>query len=427
MNSTDLFNETLANTIGDVDQVNKKFYGRYNYPWPPLMLPGYPEHIAGLFLSQDIGSWQHNRMPRNPKIWVAGCGTNQALLTALKFPEAEVTGTDISVQSLSACKKNAEQIGVKNLQLEERSLNEANYEEQFDYVICTGVIHHNAKPWITLQHLRNALKKDGILELMVYNYYQRLFTTACQKAIRNFYDATSGINLEIELALAKKLIEGFPYDSNSLMGDFLNLHALMHEAEMTDSLIQPVEYSYTIESLNEMAEGCGLELLLHCQNQFDVKNDAYTWNMNFGNAHLREKYYALPDLKRWQITNLLLCNQSPMLWFYLQRKDAGTVRQTEQQVVKEFLETRFSKSSFPVKNYVLDQNGSYQLQEKPLQYPALSQLTDPGLKKIYELVNPSVRMRDIFYQLKMKPDFNEVNKARLKLTTSGYPYILASN
>jgi SAM-dependent methyltransferase len=426
MNSTDLFNETLANTIEDVDQVNKKFYGRYNYPWPPVMLPAYPAGIAAAFLNQDIGCWQHNRIPSNAKIWVAGCGTNQALLTALKFPGAEVTGTDISVQSLATCKRNAEQAGVKNLRLEERSLNEANYHEQFDYVICTGVIHHNAKPWVTLQQLSNALKKDGVMELMVYNYYQRLFTTACQKAIRSFYDSST-INLEVELALAKKLIEGFPYNSNPLMGDFLNLHAFMHEAEMTDSLIQPVEYSYTIESLSEMAGGCGLELLQHCQNQFDVKNDAYTWNIHFENASLREKYYALPDLKRWQITNLLLCNNSPMLWFYLQKKDATYTRRQEQQINKEFLETRFSKASFAMHHYVLDKDGNYQWQDKPVQHPPLNQLTDPVLKKIYELVNPSLKMRDIFYQLKIRPDFHEVNKARIKLSTSSYPFILATS
>jgi hypothetical protein len=40
--------------------------------------------------------------------------------------------------------------------------------------------------------------KNDVLELMVYNYYHCLFATACQKAIRNFYDTTSTIGLRKE-------------------------------------------------------------------------------------------------------------------------------------------------------------------------------------------------------------------------------------
>src|SRR5688500_253766 len=122
MNRADLFNEVLVNASEEVDQLNRKFYGRYNYPWPPVVLPAYPAGMAGKLLNQDTGYWQHNRIASNARIWVAGCGRNQALFTALKFPQATVLGTDISGQSLEACRKNSGQLGITNLELEARSL-----------------------------------------------------------------------------------------------------------------------------------------------------------------------------------------------------------------------------------------------------------------------------------------------------------------
>lgn len=423
MNTADLFNLTLLECNEKVDQINKKFYGRYNYPWPSTIFPAYPSDVATSFLNQDIGYWNHDRVPQNPKIWVAGCGTNQALFTALKFPMAEVFATDISTQSLAVCRRNAQQIGVSNLHLEEKSLNDVDYEEEFDYIICTGVVHHNARPDITLKNISRALKKNGVLEFMVYNYYHRLLTTAAQKAIRNFYDSGSSLDLELELKLVKSLISDFQY--KNLMGDFLKSHARMHEAAMADSLVQPVEYSYTIESLHNLVDGCNLEFLFHCQNQFDVAENAFTWNMKFNNGYLNDQYNALPDLKRWQVSNLLMFNVSPMLWFYFQRKDSGFERISEQQLCDEFLETSFRKSSFFVNNYVLNEDGDYKLSDKPVRTTLENKMVDPFIKQIFNAVNPGRKMKDIFYQLNIKPDFYEVNSARIKLTTLGYPYILA--
>ena len=83
--------------------------------------------------------------------------------------------------SLVVCQSTASQIGIRNLALENKSINDVNYKEEFDYIICTGVIHHNADPIGTLNKLAAALKPDGILELMVYNYCHRFQTTEWAK------------------------------------------------------------------------------------------------------------------------------------------------------------------------------------------------------------------------------------------------------
>jgi SAM-dependent methyltransferase len=424
MSEIDVFNVKLINKEVDIDSANKEFYGKFNFPWPPLSFRSYPKGISTRFLNQDIGDWTNTRVPSHPKIWVAGCGTNQALFTALKFPEAEVLGTDISTQSLEVCKRNADQIGVGNLHLEEKSLNSVDYEEVFDYIVCTGVVHHNADPGATLSRISRALKKNGILECMVYNYYHRLMTTACQNAVRTFYDSVNGYNYELEFSLVKGLIADFPFDS--LMQDFFKSHSTAHEAQIADSLLQPVEFSYTVESLGKLAAGSNLEYLIYCGNQYDVSADSSTWNMEFRDGVLRDRYNALPDVARWQISNLLLLNNSPLLWFYFQRKGSPFVRRTEQQICAEFFESRFTKSSFMLNEYNLNGQGKYNLSGAPLSYPKASSLKDPLAKRVYNLISPTLKIKDIFSKLSIKPTFENITNVRTKLTTSAYPFILAN-
>ncbi|MBE7172516.1 MAG: class I SAM-dependent methyltransferase [Williamsia sp.] len=423
MKKDQLFNLMLVHSAEEVDQINKSFYGRYNYPWPPMMFPLYPAGTAEKFLNQDLGYWNHDRIFPNPKIWVAGCGTNQALFTALRFPESEVLGTDISTKSLEVCQNNARQLGITNLTLEEKSLNSIDYKSQFDYVICTGVIHHNAEPDVCLKNLSSALKKDGVLELMVYNYYHRLLTTACQKAVRSFYDIESNFDMELELSLIQDLITDF--QQANLMGDFLKSFRHANKPHMADSLLQPVEFSYNIESLNKMADECNLELLIHCPNQFDASRGLLNWNMKFASAGLQARYDQLPDVKRWVISNYLMFNDSPMLWFYLQRKDATFKRKTENEICDEFLATRFERSTFETRNFLLNSNGNYILSDKRTTLPVSKYPSNPVANKIHANLDPAQNMHHTFSQLGIDLSFQSVNDAKLNLTNSAFPYLKA--
>lgn len=423
MATTELFNLQLAHSTEDVDRINKEFYGRFNYPWPPMSFPAYPPRVANLFLNQEIGYWGHDRITDKPKILVAGCGTNQAIYVALRYPDAEVVGVDISTKSLEVCRRNADQIGIKHLTLEEKSLNDLGYKDEFDFIICTGVIHHNAEPLRPLAALSAALKRNGIMELMVYNYYHRILNVACQKAVRSFNTHSGKMDLDGELSVIKPLISNFPYKNH--MGAMLQAYVNSDESAIADVFLQPVECSYTVETLEELIGGANLEYLTSCLNQFDVSTNSMNWNLKMGSNLLQKRYDALPDVKRWQIANLLLLEQSPMLWFYLQRKDSAYPRKTEAQVCNEFLEMKFSRSSFPVGSYVLNDNGAYVPGGNPLRYPLVAVHNDEIAKRILPLVDSRTRMKDIMHALKMTPTFSEINDLRIKLTSLLFPYLLA--
>jgi len=414
-------NLLLVESVDSVDVLNAEFYGRFPFPWSTAKFDYLHDHeFNTVMLNQAIGDWKLRTVPADAKIWVAGCGTNQAIFTALKFPHASVLGSDVSPTSLEICATTAKELGIKNLELKQESLNHVSYAERFDYLICTGVIHHNAEPQITLERLARALKPTGVMELMVYNRFHWIIPVAFQQAIRMLGEGRGEVDFETDLSVARKIIDDFP--AGLLLSGYLGRYdGDSPESMIADELLQPVLHSYTVESLADMAEACGLEMVLPCLNQFDKLTGNFSWNMNFQDASLKQTYDSLPDRTRWQIANLLLLDSSPMLWFYL--RHTGTERKTERQVCEEFLETIFVRATTTQSNYLRDGEGKYFLSPNTVPYPIAP--PEPAVRKIADAVDGKSTMREIFARLGIEPDFQNANGARMRLTTPQFPYLKA--
>ncbi|MGB8509657.1 MAG: class I SAM-dependent methyltransferase [Pyrinomonadaceae bacterium] len=425
MLQSDEENLILAESIDSVDAVNARFYGRFTYPWRPKRFERVLDpHFETIMLNQNLGDWDAQTLSGSFKIWVAGCGTNQGLYTALRFPECKVRGSDVSVKSLELCAGSAAEMNLSNLELRRESINQVEYREEFDHVICTGVIHHNADPKATLEKLAQALKPSGVMEMMVNNRYHRIVSAAFQKAVRIMSGYTGPDDFEAEMPIARKIIEDFPV--KNFISAMLDAYQYKDwpESQFADALLQPVDYSYTVESLSELAESCGLELLMPTVNLFDKAAKTLSWNIPFNDPELRERYDSLPDLERWQVANLLLHEKSPMVWFYMQRKDSGRARKTEGQVCEEFLDRVFVRSSALQRGYMMGEDGHYRLTPNTLKFP----VTPPDLpaRNVYDMADGTTPMRDIFARLGIEPTFHAVNEIRVKLTTSAFPYLIAT-
>ncbi len=416
----------IADTLdaADVDQINNTFYSRFNYPWVPLFLPSYADPTFWPeMLNSELGYWDKPRFGDGMKIWVGGCGTNQAVLTALKFPTATVVGSDVSIESLKTAEAVAQQLGLTNLTLRVESLNETSYKEEFDYVICTGVIHHNADPSVPLRNLMRGMKRDGVLELMVYNYYHRVQTTAFQKAIRILGGSADRPDIDRELPLAMQMVEGFPVDCH--MKTFLEAQQDLPEAAVADSLLQPVEYSYTMRSLGDLAEACNLRFQSYCLNQFDKLSGNTNWFMNYGASDLQARYESLPELEQMQVTNLLLAEASPMLWFYMQRQDHPDPIRTQGELDAAFLQQRFTKAATRSRNYVLKGEGSYVLAEQEIPCPAPVTPVDPVAAQVFRACDGQRTIAEILKAMGMPGEPAVAARLRPLLTSCGHPYLHA--
>lgn len=425
ISNRDKFNIMGAISQATVDDLNREFYGKITYPWPQMTYPVYADSQCGtIFLNQEIGDWTHSRIPRRAKIWVAGCGSNQATLTALKFPKADIFATDISVPSLEVCQKNLDLLEIRNVKLKEQSLNDADYTEEFDFVICTGVIHHNADPSIPLGRLAKAMRPEAVLELGVYNYYHRILTTAYQKAMRLLFSTDPNMGLDQQLEITRELMDKFPIENT--MGFYLSQQKHESREYLADSFLQPVEHSYTVETLVDLLASKGLEFTVPCMNVFDKAAGRLTWNVEFPNSKVAEHYDALPDYERWQVTNLLSIEKSPSLFIYAQRSDSPIKRKSEKEICDDFLATKFDRYATTVTNYV-GGNGNYKLTPTPVPHPSPRVPVEEYARRIFRECDGETTIADIIKRLKLNSNFYAVNNARVQLTTPWFPYLKAVN
>ena len=152
------------------------FYNLHPYPPPVDDLDGYRQRW------QDEGRrradfhlhWPDKAYRADLTVLVAGCGTSQAAKHALRQPACHVVGIDISetsVRHTEALKRKYHLTNLEVYQLPVERVGELG--RRFDEIVCTGVLHHLPDPDAGLRALRDVLKPDGAMHLMVYAAYGR--------------------------------------------------------------------------------------------------------------------------------------------------------------------------------------------------------------------------------------------------------------
>lgn len=198
--------------------------------------------------------WPHSRYRAALDTLVAGCGTWQAAKYAVCRPGAHVVGIDVSPASIAHTNTLKEQYVLGNLETRRLPIEEAaGLEQQFDLIVCTGVLHHLADPGAGLRALRSVLKPGGALYLMVYAPYGRAGVYMLQEYCRRLGVGTSEQEIR-DLAAALELLPPQHPLATLLRGsrDARNADAL------ADALLNPRERSYSVPELFDLIERGGL-------------------------------------------------------------------------------------------------------------------------------------------------------------------------
>ena len=104
-----------------------------------------------------VESWQAEEFSRRleaplsgppASILIAGCGTGRdAAIHSVRFPAASITAVDVSRTSLAYAAMKAKEHGLENLAFVHGDiLDLGRLGQTFDYVCCTGVLHHMEDP-----------------------------------------------------------------------------------------------------------------------------------------------------------------------------------------------------------------------------------------------------------------------------------------
>jgi SAM-dependent methyltransferase len=235
----------------------RAFYESHPYPAPLRDLDRHRE----LYRNPDrrralsLLLWPLEKPRRNREILVAGCGTSQAAIHALREADARVTAIDISETGLRHTRELQRKYRLQNLDVHRLAIEEVGeLGRMFDQIVCTGVLHHLPDPDIGLRALRNVLAPDGGVHVMVYATYGRTGIYMMQEYCRLLgIDATEaelhGLGVTIGALSSDHPIAAVARQAR----DFRNPDAL------ADALLHPQDRSYTVPQLYGWLERCGLK------------------------------------------------------------------------------------------------------------------------------------------------------------------------
>jgi SAM-dependent methyltransferase len=168
--------ETRTPAPADPADAVRAFYDSHPYPAPIGNLDRHRE----LYRNPDrrralsLLLWPTEKQRANREILVAGCGTSQAAIHALREPDARVTAIDISETSVRYTRDLQRKYRLRNLDLHRLAIEQIEELAQtFDQIVRTGVLHHLPDPDVGLRSLRSVLAPSGAMHLMVYATYGR--------------------------------------------------------------------------------------------------------------------------------------------------------------------------------------------------------------------------------------------------------------
>lgn len=212
----------------------------------------------------------------NLNVFIAGCGTNQAVYLALANPNWKIYGIDLSENSIDFVNKQIKKYNLKNLNVEMKDIFEITNKDEYDLVISTGVIHHTKDPKLALKILSSATKKDGALCIMVYAKYFRTGVYDLQKIFRYL-----GIKQDADgIKFVKNYIENILPDDH-IAKKFYKSTPSDIDTAIIDTWLNPQDIAYDANDLKELIRGTGAyfqnwldNLFCYPQAHFDdLKND----------------------------------------------------------------------------------------------------------------------------------------------------------
>lgn len=194
---------------------------------------------------------------------VAGGGTGDAtiyLAEQLKGTNAEVVHLDMSQASIALAQTRAAIRGLGNIRWVHDSLlnlpQRAAELGAFDYINCSGVLHHLADPDLGLQALLSVLKPGGAIGLMVYASAGRTGVYQMQ-ALMRLVNQQLGASSDDQRMLAntRDVLASLPASNWFKRSEDLHHDHKMGDAGLFDLLLHSQDRAYSVGELFDWLSG----------------------------------------------------------------------------------------------------------------------------------------------------------------------------
>lgn len=194
---------------------------------------------------------------KNPHILVAGCGTGkEAIELGAAFPRADILAVDLSRSSLAYASLQARKFKIRNVTFKQADiLDLKNLPQTFDFITCSGVLHHMDDPAAGLAVLVDRLKPGGTLRMALYSRIARRHINEARKIIaaRGYPATPEGIRKfrgDASRILGRKIFRNIT--------DFYDYYTL---SECRDLLFHVQEHQFDIPGLAALLKSNGLAFL----------------------------------------------------------------------------------------------------------------------------------------------------------------------
>jgi len=288
------------------------------------LVTGTPSHILEVNHYLFSGRLNFNRPFR---ALVAGGGTGDAcIMLAQQLADrrcpAEVVYLDLSSASRQVCEARAKARGLRNVQFLTGSLLDLPNMNigQFDYIDCTGVLHHLPDPSAGMKALASVLQPEGGIGVMLYGGYGRTGVYPLQEMLRTL--APLSMATEDRIAMAKRLIRFLPTTNLFRRNPYLNDHVTGGDAGLYDLLLHSIDRAFDVPEIGALASGAGLRVVAFLE---PVRYEPATY---MSDPVIARQTNSLPLLERAAFAECLAGNLRTHV-FYATRAGFDTVARPE--------------------------------------------------------------------------------------------------
>ena len=234
------------------------FYERHPYPPPVDDLDAYRRAWDDPRRCADSHCfWPDEPCRDDRSILVAGCGTTQAAHYAVRWPRARVVGIDVSASSIAFTQELKRKHSLDNLEVRQLAVEQAHaLGETFEYIVCTGVLHHLPDPDAGLCALHDILAPQGAMHLMVYAPYGRAGVYMLQEYCRRLRIGWTHAEIRDLAASLKALPPDHP-----IVPLLRSSPDFATTAGLADALLHPNDRAYSVPQLMEFLERGGLRFV----------------------------------------------------------------------------------------------------------------------------------------------------------------------
>ena len=239
--------------------------------------------------------FQGKRNVRNGfRVLVAGGGTGDStihLAEQLRGIDSVIIHLDLSESSIEIARLRAAVRKLDNITWMQGSLLDLSDSdlEPFDYVNCSGVLHHLHNPAEGLQALKAVLKNDGAMGLMLYGKQGRTGIYHMQELMRLVN--RNEIRSETKIANTREVLDLLP-ETNwyKKAGKLYAVDGRQGDEEITDLFLHSADHPFTVPEIYDLLDAAGLKLVEFLPGSRAL----YDPRMAFRDANVLETVLKLP-------------------------------------------------------------------------------------------------------------------------------------